>query len=938
MAKKITNIDISTPVVSREKYLEQQRQQIIDAAIQNSYDREFPEIPYTLKFQNENKWREYMEGKINDVNNLIKTAPYEGMAEIYRERLKGLEAELAKGYTPELCEGPTCIYTTTGNFGKQYQVAGNRSFRGNPAKYGFVEIGINEIKPGDVIQDFSKGDGIPTHALMFVGFDSNGKALYNYSDGRHNESAIQKDAYYPFINSSVHLTNQNSDKLKHAIAAYRFIGNEEDNINWNSDYNIYRQNYTKQLSEQMKNVPVLNLPKLVENNLKHNININKINKFNIGGKIKKYNLGGEKDKPITYEMTTSAAKAINATLNTSFFTPVTGREEQEGIDAWEPLNASESSGYLPDPTSKKGQSLINKWAGKAIIGSMSLEEIEALPRDYTERVIDRIKTKGLVGEITRGQNAFANKAFEWGVPAMMSIAGLGPTASLITNVGWLPTAGILGGGIAGSYGLSTGLGWLGRQIDERNRANGKYSNYEAVGSILGGIGGGFLGGWGANRALYKSINKSHINRTNFRNLFTKDYVDDALSFYHKRQLKELAAWKQRMAKPTKYKATVKDTYPQLNTVDDALITYKGNELPEYAFISKPNPLDKINIKQPNYAQEIDNLIKTNIKTNRKVYRAISRNDYVTSDYKGNINGLRDILIKEGVDPDMLTRNNLIKLSNARVVDYLGASNTPNYYAYRTTSESNPTVHDYTLMRGKDRVGYIDITDTRNVPNIPDRNGVDIDLVKNLTQYPESTVPLAKGVSEQAYNAVIGDLGEVRTGLNYWSADASTKVVSKYPIKRFLGNIGNHFYKNTNTLVQGPAYDLLAPTYRVPVKYLDMFGVNGIDDNGYFIVDFNKDPMYKYGGTVKPKSNKKMLGAAIIGAASSLIGTGIQAASQRKLYEQQQADQRKLQNIQNTNAMINNLNQQANNNMDWAYDKFKPTFKLGGTQSKFKNRF
>ena len=95
---------------------------------------------------------------------------------------------------------------------------------------------------------------------------------------------------------------------------------------------------------------------------------------------------------------------------------------------------------------------------------------------------------------------------------------------------------------------------------------------------------------------------------------------------------------------------------------------------------------------------------------------------------------------------------------------------------------------------------------------------------------------------------------------------------------------------------------------------------------------------KYGGTVKPKSKKKMLGAAIIGAASSLIGAGIQAANQRKLYEQQQADQRKLQNIQNTNAMINNLNQQANNNMDWAYDKFKPIFKLGGTQSKFKNRF
>lgn len=259
-------IDTSIPLKSRQQYLEQQRQQIIDAAIQNSYDREFPEIPYTLKFQNENKWREYMESKINEANNLIENAPYEGKAEIYRERLRGLEAELAKGYTPELCEGPTCIYTTTGNFGEKYQVAGNRSFRGNPEKYGFVEIGLNEIKPGDVIQDFSKRDGIPTHALMFVGFDSNGKALYNYSDGRFNEYAIQKDAYYPFINSSVHLTSQNSDRLKNAAAAYRFVGNEEDNINWNNDFVNYRKNYTDAVTKELKQVPKLQLPVFLENN------------------------------------------------------------------------------------------------------------------------------------------------------------------------------------------------------------------------------------------------------------------------------------------------------------------------------------------------------------------------------------------------------------------------------------------------------------------------------------------------------------------------------------------------------------------------------------------------------------------------------------------------------------------------------------------------
>jgi hypothetical protein len=32
-------------------------------------------------------------------------------------------------------------------------------------------------------------------------------------------------------------------------------------------------------------------------------------------------------------MTPSAAKAVNSTLSNGFFTPVTGTEEQEGIDA-----------------------------------------------------------------------------------------------------------------------------------------------------------------------------------------------------------------------------------------------------------------------------------------------------------------------------------------------------------------------------------------------------------------------------------------------------------------------------------------------------------------------------------------------------------------------------------------------------------------------------
>lgn len=89
--------------------------------------------------------------------------------------------------------------------------------------------------------------------------------------------------------------------------------------------------------------------------------------------------------------------------------------------------------------------------------------------------------------------------------------------------------------------------------------------------------------------------------------------------------------------------------------------------------------------------------------------------------------------------------------------------------------------------------------------------------------------------------------------------------------------------------------------------------------------------------------KKMLGA-VIGAATSLIGTGINAVQQRRMFDEQQAQQQRQLNIQNANARIANLNELANNDMSWAYDKFRPVFKCGGKKrikanlSTYKPRF
>ena len=171
-----------------------------------------------------------------------------------------LEKELSEGYKEEYLDGASCIYTATGNFGDKYKCSWNVWFRENPEKYGFTEVNLKDVKPGDIIQDFTYIDGIPRHALTFIGYDSFGKAKYNYSSGGNDSQAIKKEAYYPYeldYGQRIHFTKDNAEDLQSAIAAYRFVGNEEDNLKWNNDYNQYRKDYSSKVLEELKDVPKL---------------------------------------------------------------------------------------------------------------------------------------------------------------------------------------------------------------------------------------------------------------------------------------------------------------------------------------------------------------------------------------------------------------------------------------------------------------------------------------------------------------------------------------------------------------------------------------------------------------------------------------------------------------------------------------------------------
>lgn len=85
--------------------------------------------------------------------------------------------------------------------------------------------------------------------------------------------------------------------------------------------------------------------------------------------------------------------------------------------------------------------------------------------------------------------------------------------------------------------------------------------------------------------------------------------------------------------------------------------------------------------------------------------------------------------------------------------------------------------------------------------------------------------------------------------------------------------------------------------------------------------------------------KKWIGAAI-SAVGTIANAFINSANQNKQSRLQEINE----NINNANTYISNMNQLANTNNDWAYDKFRPTFKCGGKRrmkaslGKYKSRF
>lgn len=201
--------------------------------------------------------------------------------------------------------------------------------------------------------------------------------------------------------------------------------------------------------------------------------------------------------------------------------------------------------------------------------------------------------------------------------------------------------------------------------------------------------------------------------------------------------------------------------------------------------------------------------------------------------------LKERLLKEGVDHKLLTDDNLKKMTYLRSQDILESVTPPKFAARESSSGINMYNLYNTADGGVTQVGYINA-----VPNPTEKSGR-IAMVENVTQGSRKPV---KGVSELGYNTVIKDLGASENGRVLLHPESTIPVLDKYKDKDVIGNYGV-WYTNGSQTLGNPVYRLNTPTYDVPIKYLDDFSVEGLDDSGMFLFDFTKGPLLKNGGKI-----------------------------------------------------------------------------------------
>lgn len=128
----------------------------------------------------------------------------------------------------------TCIFTATSQFNDAgAKVAGNKTFRRNPQKYGFKEVPSDSADIGDLVQ-FSEF-GTPHHSVLVSSKNSKGEPLLSYSRG----SDLPYDTDIKGDTISTMVKNNPIDKVEEKSGPYsvfRYIGSPEKRAEWKQEY------------------------------------------------------------------------------------------------------------------------------------------------------------------------------------------------------------------------------------------------------------------------------------------------------------------------------------------------------------------------------------------------------------------------------------------------------------------------------------------------------------------------------------------------------------------------------------------------------------------------------------------------------------------------------------------------------------------------------
>lgn len=229
-------------VPTREEYITSKIDSTINAALNKSRTRIEPAV-YYIPLTEENKdyykeniidasyWRDQYSLEAAIAANEHNYERYYEMMNAAKNAAKDI-SNYKKIIRDNCSPGPSCMYTTTDNFGKQYLVPGTQTFVANPQKYGFKQIDTKNRKEGDV-QIEVNSNNVPVHGMIFDGYDKNNKPLFNYSSGGMDSRSIKKHAKYPIA-------------LGDRIDTYRFVGTPADSVRWTNEYNkLYMNNSNK---------------------------------------------------------------------------------------------------------------------------------------------------------------------------------------------------------------------------------------------------------------------------------------------------------------------------------------------------------------------------------------------------------------------------------------------------------------------------------------------------------------------------------------------------------------------------------------------------------------------------------------------------------------------------------------------------------------------